>query len=161
MVAEVLSTKFGNAKINTTGYYLITSRNEGNNGKLLHRLIFEDYYNINLDEEFPEGVIIHHNDGNKTNNEIWNLIPMTHEEHMTIHMTGEKNPMVKGHTLDSCKKISASHTSTGFFRVYKYPDTSCKQGFIFRYSYSDNGKRIVIGRVNISKLKEIVIFFAL
>lgn len=157
MVSEVLYTKFGNAKLNNKGYYMITSRKEGNNGKLLHRLIFEDYYQINLNEEFPNGVVIHHEDEDKANNNLWNLIPMPHEEHMKIHMTGEENPMRKGHSLDDCKKISKHYTSTGYFRVYKYPDKSCKQGFIYRYSYFENGRRRVIGRVNILKLKEVVL----
>lgn len=154
---DTLKTKFGSAKLNNKGYYIITSRQEGNNGKLLHRLIFEDFYNISLDEEFPDGVVIHHNDMDKTNNEIWNLVPMTHEEHMRIHMVGEGNPMKNGHDIPTCKKISRVKNSTGFFRVYKYFDSTCKQGFIFRYSYFENDKRKVIGRVNLLKLKEAVI----
>ena len=45
-MSDVLYTKFGTARLNKLGYYLITSRSEGNNGKLLHRLIFEDFYQI-------------------------------------------------------------------------------------------------------------------
>lgn len=39
-----LHTKWGTAKINSDGYYVITSRKEGNNGKRLHRLIARDYF---------------------------------------------------------------------------------------------------------------------
>ena len=46
-------TKFGTAKI-YRGYYIITSRKEGNHGKFLHRLIFEDFYKIKL----PKHIII-------------------------------------------------------------------------------------------------------
>lgn len=35
----ILHTKFGTAKINKKGHYQITSRKEGNGGKLLHRLM--------------------------------------------------------------------------------------------------------------------------
>lgn len=89
MTVDTLETKFGNARINHNGYYQITSKKEGNNGITLHRLIFEDFYKTKI----PKGWDIHHEDGNPLNNEIWNLVPMTHEEHMRIHMTGENNPM--------------------------------------------------------------------
>lgn len=90
--STIIQTKYGTAKINDKGYYQITSGKEGNHRKLLHRLIFEDYYNIKLNEEFPEGIILHHNDENKLNNEIWNLIPMTREEHQRLHHTGKPMP---------------------------------------------------------------------
>ena len=45
---ETQNTKYGIAKIHNTGYYRITSRKEGNNGKLLHRLIFEDVHKRKL-----------------------------------------------------------------------------------------------------------------
>ena len=70
MTGTAIKTKYGNANLNKWGYYAITSRKEGNHGKLLHRVIFEDFYNIKLDEEFPEGIHIHHIDEDKTNNEI-------------------------------------------------------------------------------------------
>ena len=37
-------TKFGRAYIGHHGYYVVTSKKEGNHNKLLHRLIFEDFY---------------------------------------------------------------------------------------------------------------------
>lgn len=157
MTNTLIKTKFGSAKLNNKGYYMITSRVEGNNGKLLHRLIFEDFYHIDLNTEFPDGVVIHHEDMDKSNNNIWNLIPMPHEEHMRIHMIGNENPMCDGHLLDTCKKISNAYTNTGLFRVYKYSDPTCKQGFIFRYSWFENNKRRVISRVNLLKLKELVL----
>lgn len=92
MNPHTIFTEFGTAKINKNGYYQITSGKEGNNHKLLHRLIFEKFYNIKLDEEFPNGIIIHHEDENKTNNEIWNLIPMTREEHQRMHNIGKSMP---------------------------------------------------------------------
>ena len=91
MTDTTIKTKYGNANLNEWGYYKITSRKEGNHNKLLHRLIFEDFYNIKLDEEFPEGIHIHHIDGEKTNNEIWNLEPISETEHMSLHKSKEKN----------------------------------------------------------------------
>lgn len=84
-----IQTKYGNASLDRNGYYKITSTKEGNKDKYLHRVIFEDYYNIKLDEEFPEGIVIHHEDENKTNNEIWNLVPMTQKEHTILHHKGK------------------------------------------------------------------------
>ncbi|MBQ6219941.1 MAG: HNH endonuclease [Methanobrevibacter sp.] len=80
-----IKTKFGNASVHSDGYYRITSKKEGNYMKQLHRLIFEDFYKIQL----PPHIIIHHNDNDKTNNEIWNLIPLTREEHGFIHNKGK------------------------------------------------------------------------
>ena len=88
-MSSAVQTKFGNVSMHK-GYLVITSRAEGNYGKSLHRLIFEDFYQCDLNEEFPEGVIIHHEDGNKLNNEIWNLVPMCRGEHAILHRNPEE-----------------------------------------------------------------------
>lgn len=125
-----IQTKFGNATLNNSGYYRITSSKEGNKGKLLHRVIFEDFYNIKLDEEFPEGIHIHHIDGNPLNNAIWNLMPMAKGDHSSMHnkgsklseehrrqiserMKGEKNPMYGKH-LSKKTKEKLRHSHLGF-----------------------------------------------
>lgn len=90
-----MKTKFGNASYNGR-YMKIHSRKEGNENKSLHRLIFEDFYNIKL----PSNIIIHHDDGNRLNNEIWNLVPMTVAEHNRLHHKG------KGHSNEAKLKIS-------------------------------------------------------
>lgn len=95
-----IKTKFGIARINDTGYYVITSVKEGNKNKLLHRLVFEDFYQIKLSPK----IIIHHYDENPLNNEIWNLIPMTREEHNATHFAGKK------HTEKTKLKISRANT---------------------------------------------------
>lgn len=83
-----ISTPFGRAIINKLGYYQISSTGEGNNGKLLHRLIYENFWDVTL----PKEIVIHHKDENKLNNCINNLEAMTREEHQSLHNIGEKNP---------------------------------------------------------------------
>ena len=73
-----VKTKYGTAGISDDGYYRIYSKKEGNHMKLLHRLIFEEFYQT----EIPSDWIIHHEDEDKLNNEIWNLVPMTKQEHV-------------------------------------------------------------------------------
>ena len=81
-----INTEFGVARKDKRGYYRISSRKEGNKGKLLHRLIFEEFYKTKL----PKNIVIHHNDGDPTNNNIWNLIPMRWEEHTFLHHKGRE-----------------------------------------------------------------------
>ncbi|MDR3292387.1 MAG: HNH endonuclease [Methanobrevibacter sp.] len=80
-----INTKYGNAKIHH-GYYWITSRKEGNNGDQLHRLIWEDAYDLKI----PNGCLIHHIDKNSMNNDLNNLRIMTYEEHAKLHNTNKK-----------------------------------------------------------------------
>lgn len=180
-----IETKFGTAYVDTHGYLRISSVKEGNHNKLVHRLVFEDFYNISLNEEFPDGVIIHHEDGNKLNNEIWNLVPMTNQEHSIMHHTGVK------FTEERCRKISEAKkgfkyteeskqkmreaklgksqpmemmlnrsktvNKIGLFRVFKAPNKSCKKGFDYCYNYTENNKRKEIHSVDILKLRKRVI----
>lgn len=46
-----------------------------------HRRIYEDHYNVRL----PTNIEIHHIDGNHSNNDITNLMPVTIQEHFEIH----------------------------------------------------------------------------
>ncbi len=167
-MTEKIETKFGTATIDEKGYYRITSYNEGNRGKYVHRLIFEDFYKINLDEEYPKGIIIHHNDGNKTNNNIWNLVPISIGEHTSIHHKSKKvSEKTKKRISEGNKgkiipnkvriKLSKSQNNTGYFRVHKHKSNNCEQGFYWQYCYYDNGKRKAISSISLKKLKEKVI----
>lgn len=150
----VIHTKFGNANINKDGYYQITSVKEGNVDKLLHRLIFEDFYKFKI----PKQMVIHHKNGNKLDNCILNLQIMSFKNHSNYHNAGNKSAWFgKKHTLSEKEKISNSQTSTGIFRVHKGIDKNCKNGFIWRYSYWDGKKRKRIESVNIHKLKQKII----
>jgi len=149
---ETICTKFGNATKDGNGYYRISSVKEGNFSKLFHRLVFEDFYKISLEEEFPNGIHIHHIDKDITNNEIWNLEPITPSDHQNIHHKGislslkSKENMCKGH-----------NNSTGFFRVGKTKTNSCNQGFTWVYRYYEGKHRKSLGSTDIKKLKEKVL----
>lgn len=138
---NIIRTKWGNAKINNNGYYMI-------NGKLLHRLIFEDFYG-----QIPDGCHVHHKDGNTLNNCILNLQLLTEFEHKFLHNKGKKMSDVTKQKIS--KKMSEIQNTTGYYRVYKRKNKTYKQGFQWCYQYYDEtGKRIPITSVNLDKLKE-------
>lgn len=175
--STTIQTKYGNARLNEWGYYQITSRKEGNHNKLLHRVIFEEFYQCNLDEEFPEGIHIHHVDGDKTNNEIWNLEPIPESEHLSLHKQGKKHHQYgkprseetkqkirntcKGmkNTIEHNRNISRNRTSTGFFRVIKRNNKKYPQGFLWCYVYyKEPGKsQTFITSLDLLKLKQKVL----
>lgn len=140
---KILHTKWGRARLNNYGYYRITSYKEGNNGKLLHRLIYEDFYG-----EIPEGYNIHHKNGNKKDNCILNLALVEHGEHSRQH----------NHIIKQGK--SRPSNSTGYYRVHKENGATYKQGFTYVYevdsSRLDGDKRTKkkIKSVDLKKLEE-------
>ena len=155
---KTLHTKFGTATINNHGYYQITSRKEGHKGKLLHRLLFEDFYNITLLKNYS----VHHKDGNKLNNCILNLQLLPRIIHHKLHSSGKNNPMynkqfTKEHRDRLSKGISKGKNTTGYYRVYKQKSNRYKQGFRYRYLYLKNGKQKAISSVDLDKLKQKVI----
>ena len=159
MISETkkpISTKFGNAVINAMGYYVITNHEKGHYLELLHRLIFEDFYNMKI----PKGYVIHHKDGNKLNNCILNLQLLRRDEHMRMHNSGENNCLY-GKKMPLEYKIATSkyRNSSGYFRVTKDKCPACKQGFVWKYQFYDkpNNKRINIVSVNLENLKQKVI----
>ena len=104
--ANQIKTKFGTATINNKGYYQITSTKEGNFGKLLHRLIYEDEVGI-----IPDGYHIHHINKNRTDNTISNLQALPLSEHSKIHTTGKNNPMYGKHlTKEHKEKLRKAFT---------------------------------------------------
>lgn len=198
-----MKTKYGTAKLDNDGYLRIKTTKQGNHGKLLHRLVFEDYNNCKLDKTD----VIHHIDGDKTNNHPNNLICMSRKAHTLLHhygkqcseetkrkisennakywegKTGENhNRFGKHHSEESKNKISESckgrtspmkgkhhsdeakqkisessskRNTTGYYRVTKKIDKTCKQGFIYDYQYyNENGKRKHIVSVDVEKLEE-------
>lgn len=149
MTNKTLHTKYGTARINKEGYYWITSRKEGNNGKRLHRLIAEDYFGDWINESLIDGekIEIHHIDENPLNNCVLNLLPLPASEHRRLHHI-DKN------VSDNTKmKISESKNTSGYYGVSKYKDKRLNQGFTWRYQYMDNGGKKEIRSVDINKLE--------
>ena len=138
-----MNTKFGNAKINSSGYYHITSRKEGNHCGMLHRLIWEDFWKT----EVPQGYHIHHKNGNKLDNCILNLQLIRDKDHLSLH---HKSKNVSEETKI---KMSKSQNTTGYYNVTKYKKKDCKQGFTWMYQYYVDGKRKAIVSVDIKKLE--------
>lgn len=125
MNEKIINTKYGRAKIKSDGYYYITSGKEGNNGKLLHRLIWEDWYQ----KPVPGGYDIHHINGNKLDNRIQNLQCVESSAHQRFHNKGKtlseetKRKLSESHkgkklSEEHKRKITESKNTTGVFRVY-------------------------------------------
>lgn len=145
-----MKTKWGNAKIYGDGYYVITTKKEGNGGKKLHMLIWEDFWKTKV----PQGYHIHHKNGNKVDNCILNLQLMRVEEHGKLHNSCENHPNYGKHRSEETKlKISKTKNKSGYFRVCKIKHKNYKQGFGWRYSYYENGKKKCIDSVDIEKLE--------
>lgn len=85
----MIKTKYGNAIKNGAGH-LVVSNGEYRQ-KRLHRLIYEDYHKIKI----PNNYDIHHIDEDKTNNDINNLVLMTHEEHTLHHKKRDEWRVIK------------------------------------------------------------------
>ena len=167
-ISNRLKTIFGIARIRPDGYMYLSSSRRKYGKKLLHRVIFEHFYKIKL----PKHIVIHHNDKNKLNNMIWNLVPMTRREHADLHLYHEgvsdetckkisnslKNRKFPKPTLESKIKMSKAQNSTGYFRVSKQHCERCNQGFMWRYSYTDdNGQFKQFRSVSLDKLKKRVL----
>lgn len=142
-----MRTKFGNAKLTGDGYYVISSRKEGNHNKKLHRLIYEDFYGIKI----PENYHIHHIDGDKANNSIDNLELLSKEEHISLH---KKDRVL---SLETRRKCSKSRNSTGYFGVTIQKNKNIKQGFRYVYQYVENGKHKMISSRFIDVLRDKVL----
>ena len=166
----ILHTKFGTARLEK-GYYVIKTSKEGNHNQPIHRLIFEDFYNMKI----PEDYIIHHKNGNKTDNCILNLQLLHKVTHNKLHSLGENNPFYgKKHSDESKQKMSISKigkpmkkdiinkisntmNTVGFYRVSTRPCDECKLNFTWIYQYYVNGKHKRFQSVDLLKLKEKVI----
>lgn len=169
---RTIKTVFGTAKIQKSGYYVITSRMEGNNKKPLHLLIWEKAFG-----EKPKDYHVHHKDFDKTNNSLDNLVLLSSVEHKKIHSSGENNPMYgvrgsdhpmygrdrsgennpfyqKKHKEESLIQMSSKKNNTGIFRVSKRVCKTCNRGFIYGYRWKDGDKTHQISSSFLYDLKE-------
>ena len=129
---SIIHTKFGNAQMDQ-GYYRIFSSKEGNRGKMLHRVIFEDFYG-----EIPKGHIVHHKDGNKTNNCILNLQLMRWGTHTSLHNIGNTNMLGKKHSKESIKKMSESKKGENHYNYGKHLSKEHKKKLSKAFSGENN-----------------------
>ena len=80
-----MNTPYGNAYKRRDGYYQISSGIH--QGKLLHRLIYEENFG-----SIPKGFCIHHVNGDKNDNSPSNLMLLSKSNHHHLHMQGTHHP---------------------------------------------------------------------
>ena len=90
-----IQTKYGTATLDKKGYFQLTT-NQGKYSRNLHRRVWEDFYG----KPVPKNCVIHHKNGNKTDNRIQNLQCCLRTDHIKFH---SKNKTFR-HT-DEFKKI--------------------------------------------------------
>lgn len=86
-------------KFNGESYYLCGSYYQ-RKGRRLHRTVWE-YHNGDI----PKGYHVHHIDGDRSNNQIDNLVLMLGSEHLSAHMS---DPARKEQARESVKKAIAA-----------------------------------------------------
>ena len=179
---QKIKTKFGSATMDQKGYYRISSSKENNYNKMLHRLIWEDWYG----KPIPKGYFIHHLNHQKDDNRIQNLQCVESKSHRKYHSSnpsketrrklsetkkGELNPNFNKPLSEEQKEIllkyakepksekhkenlSISRNTVGYVNVSKHYSTNYKKGYTWRYSYSENGKRYDIHRTKLGDLEK-------
>ncbi len=87
----------------SAGYWVLSEIGGGGERRLEHRVVMAEV----LGRPLREDEIVHHIDGDKTNNRIENLQIMTQEEHLKMHQEEDK---VKDPSAYKEKKARASDT---------------------------------------------------
>ena len=175
-ISGEIKTKWGTAKLDKGGYYVITTRKEGSHHKRLHHLIWSEHYG----KPVPKGYIIHHLNMNKTDNRIQNLQCVSTSSHSHFHSTNRNEETIirmskshigfkhseetkrkisdyqKGKTVsnETMFKMSKHQNTTGYFRVTKRKESRCKQGFLWQYTYYEDSKQKKIARTDLRKLED-------
>lgn len=80
MISEEVDTKYGTAVINPYGYLQLTTF-QHNKSRLVHRRVWEDFYN----KPVPKNCVIHHLNGDKLDNRIQNLQCCLKTNHIKFH----------------------------------------------------------------------------
>lgn len=83
--------------------YVIAKYN-GYKQRHLHQYIW-----MTVNGDIPEGYQIHHIDGDKSNNSIYNLTLIEQSKHIAIHNKEHKRMLGKHHSEESKNKMSESH----------------------------------------------------
>lgn len=140
-MTQKIKTKFGNASLNWQNHYKITSIKEGNYGKFLHRLIYQDYYKVTV----MDYAVVHHIDGNPLNNNITNLTLLSRSEHTKLHKKGK--PQTQEHINNKIKN------KTGIDKLYIQHKRLPIKEIVFAYRFkSSNGNYKTITSLNLEKL---------
>jgi DNA-directed RNA polymerase subunit RPC12/RpoP len=117
-------------------------------GKRLHRAVWEYYHG-----EIPEGFHIHHKDGDRSNNNISNLVLLEGSDHLSGHMSKEERKAKSRENIEKAR-VSASewhrskngkewHSERGkanwrLRTTQSYICTHCGKEFQTKYIYSAN-----------------------
>ena len=73
-------------------------------------------------------------------------------------ISGENHYMYgKKHSFEKRKKMGKAKTRTGVLYVFKAKSKSCDKGYIWRYTYKEQGKRKSINSVTFKRLREKVL----
>lgn len=105
-----INTQFGTAKLNeSTGYYRVSSLSNA----FLHHLVWIDHYN----KPIPRSCVIHHINGNKSDNRIQNLICVPKKIHDSFHSRRRsdktKQKIGKSFFKPYARIVKNGHTSNG------------------------------------------------
>lgn len=79
-MCTTIKTKYGTATLSKNGYFELTT-SQGGKSRLLHKRIWEDFYN----KKVPDSYVIHHMNGDKTDNRIQNLQCCSRSNHIKFH----------------------------------------------------------------------------
>ena len=90
----MIKTEFGNAYKRKDGYWQISSG--ANQGKLLHRLIYEANFG-----SIPTGFCVHHINKDKNDNAPENLMILSKSNHHKLHMQGTNHPRWDNGKIDA------------------------------------------------------------
>lgn len=94
-----METKYGHVYQRKDGYYQVSSGI--NQGKLLHRLVYEEHYG-----SIPDGFCIHHLDNDKTNCNPENLMLLSKSNHHKLHFNMVNNPRWGNGRIDKAGGVS-------------------------------------------------------
>ena len=87
-------------------------------------------------------------------------VPRSEETKLKISLSnsGMNNPFYgETHSLETKLRLSKIRNNSGYYRVTKEKKDDVKQGFIWRYSWRENGKQKKFTSVSLDKLRKKVI----
>lgn len=104
--------------------YLQVRAAQGYKETFIHQYIW-----MCVNGDIPEGYQIHHIDGNRQNNSIYNLTLIEENEHLSYHFKGNKYHLGKNHSEETKNKISESKKGFKHSEETKKKMSESKKGF--------------------------------